>query len=64
MGGVELSCGNEPGLGLWQLWPAGSGQMPVVPFLELFFLSTFFWPRLLGGGLGNAGVEPDSWRGC
>lgn len=38
MGGVELSCGNEPGLGLWQLWQAGSGQMPVVPFLELFFI--------------------------
>lgn len=63
MGGVELSCGNGPGLGLWQLWPAGSGHMPAVAFLELF-LFAFLWPWLLGGGLGNVGAELGSWRGC
>lgn len=51
---------------LWEwvwAWPvaavAGSGRMPLVPFLELL-LFTFLWPRLLGGGLGNLGVEPGS----
>lgn len=63
VGRVELSCGNGPGFGRWQLWPAGKWTHARCPFLGAVLihipLAPGFWE---GGGLGNVGVEPGSWR--
>lgn len=37
MGGAELSCGNEPGIDLWQLRPA-VGACPLSLSWSLFFI--------------------------